>query len=139
MNFCWLPLICHSIENCHYKFERLFLVGKDTKNYFVAPKSIHKFQILCGLMAKVEIHLKRQLPNKEQLDLAKRKSMTAHSRYYFISDKRNTPILLHKRAFVLEWVSLIVSSQSTLKRFYENSQIFQSCWFLYENHEMNVT
>ena len=47
MIFCCLLMICHSID-----FERLFLVGKVSKKIFVASKSIHVVQILCGLMAK---------------------------------------------------------------------------------------
>ena len=40
----------HSIE----KFERLFLVDKVFKKFFVAARSIHKAKILYGLIAKVE-------------------------------------------------------------------------------------
>ena len=54
MGFCCLLITCLSIDNFDLKFERLFLVGKVSKKIFVALKSTHKVQILCGLMAKVE-------------------------------------------------------------------------------------
>ena len=39
----------------HYaKFERLFLVGRVSKKFFVVPKSINEVQILHGLVWNVE-------------------------------------------------------------------------------------
>ena len=36
------------------KIERLYLVVKVSKKFFVAPRFIHKVQVLSGLMGKVD-------------------------------------------------------------------------------------
>ena len=58
MIICCLLIICHSIDNFHLKVERLFLVGKVSKKFFVAPKLIHEIQIFYSLIGKFEKNLK---------------------------------------------------------------------------------
>ena len=54
MSFSCPLKICHSIENFYLKFERLFLVGRVSKKFFVAPKLTHKFKyfVVCWTSLK---------------------------------------------------------------------------------------